>query len=58
MNSYKDMVKYDQWSNMTMSGVPEIVLTALPEEVKFERLLFAEGYEGQAILQENCPLAG
>ncbi len=25
---------------------------------RLHRLLFAEGHEGQAILQENCPLTG
>ncbi len=56
MNECIDLVIYDRWSYMAMLGVPELMVTALPEGILIDRLLFAEARKEQAILQENCPL--
>lgn len=41
---------------MTMLGVPEGMNTALREGIQIDGLLFEEGREDPAILQENSPL--
>ena len=56
MNSCNNMVKYNQWSYVTMPGILEVVFVALCEAIPIDRLLLEESPEESAILQENCPL--
>jgi hypothetical protein len=56
MNSYDNMVTYNQWSYVTMPGILEMVFMALREGMPIDRLLFGGSPEESAILQENCPL--
>ena len=56
MNSCNNMVKYNQWSYVTMPGILEVVFVALCEAIPIDRLLFEESRKELAILREDCPL--
>ena len=56
MNSYNNMVTYNQWSYVTIPGILEVVFVALRERIPIGRLLFGGSPEESAVLQENCPL--
>jgi hypothetical protein len=56
MNSYNNMVTYNQWSYVTIPGILEVVFVALRERIPIGRLLFGGSPEESAILWEDCPL--
>ena len=43
MNQGNDVVIYDQWPNMTIFFIREVVFVALDEVIQIDRLLFVEG---------------
>jgi hypothetical protein len=56
MHWCNNMITYDQWSNVTMSGTLEVLCSAVRERIQIDGLLFVESPEEQAIWQANCPL--
>jgi len=43
MNQGNDVVIYDQWPNMTIFFIREVVFVALDEVIQIDRLLFVDG---------------